>query len=116
MNTPPLNPEKSSLGIDANLAALLAYILGFFTGIAFLVLEKENKYVRFHAMQSTLVFAFIMVINVALSVIPFFGPLVSIFLIGPATVILWLLLMYKAYNNEKFKFPILGDIAEKQVE
>lgn len=116
MNTPPLLPEKSSLGIDANLAALLTYVLGFFTGIAFLVLEKENKYVRYHAMQSTLVFASIMVINVALSVIPFFGPLITIFLIGPAAVILWLVLMYKAYNNERFKFPIIGDIAEKQVE
>ncbi len=115
MNTPPLLPEKSSLGIDANLAALLSYVLGFFTGVAFLVLEKENKYVRFHAMQSTLIFAFIMVINVALSVIPIFGALITIFLISPATVILWLVLMYKAYNGEKFKLPILGDIAEKQV-
>lgn len=115
MNTPPLLPEKSGLGIDANLAALLSYVLGFLTGIAFLVLEKENKFVRFHAMQSTLVFAFIMVLKVALSVIPIFGALIIIFLIWPATVVLWLVLMYKAYNNEKFKFPILGDIAEKQV-
>ena len=115
MSTPPLLPEKSGLGIDANLAALLTYVLGFFTGIAFLVLEKENKYVRFHAMQSTLVFASLMVINVALSVIPVFGALITIFLLGPATVILWLVLMYKAFNNEKFKLPILGDLAEKQV-
>lgn len=66
-------------------------------------------------MQSVLIFAFITVIKMALSVIPVLGALISIFLLWPATVLLWLLLMYKAYNNEKFKLPIFGDIAEKQV-
>ena len=115
MNTPELPSEKSSLGIDVNITAVLTYVLGFFTGIAFLVLEKENKFIRFHAMQSVLIFAFITVIKMALSVIPVLGALISIFLLWPATVLLWLLLMYKAYNNEKFKLPIFGDIAEKQV-
>ena len=115
MNEPGLNLEKSSLGIDANLAAVLSYVLGLLSGIAFLVLEKNNKFVRFHAMQSVLVFLLIMVINIALGVVPILGPLVVVFLIGPATVVLWLFLMYKAFKNEKFKLPILGDIAEKQI-
>ncbi|MGD0960530.1 MAG: hypothetical protein ABSB19_12055 [Methylomonas sp.] len=115
MNTPPVLPEKTSLGIDANLAAVLTYVLGFFSGIAFLILEKENKFVRFHALQSTLAFVFLMVIKVALSVIPVLGALVILFLVWPVTVALWLVLMYKAYNYEKFKLPIFGDIAEKQI-
>lgn len=116
MNAPELPPSnKSSLGIDVNLTAVLTYFLGFITGIAFLVLEKENKFIRFHAMQSVLVFAFLTIIKMALSVIPVLGALITIFLLWPVTVILWFVLMYKAYKNEKFKLPILGDIAEKQV-
>jgi len=115
MNTPPSFPEKSCLGIDANLASVLTYICGFISGIAFLILEKENKLVRFHAMQSTMVFTLIAVFSVVLSLIPILGALITIFLLWPATVVIWLVLMVKAYQSEKFKLPVIGEIAEQQV-
>ena len=48
--------EKTSLGIDQNLAGLLCYVVGWVTGIVFLILEGKNKFVRFHAVQSIVVF------------------------------------------------------------
>lgn len=114
MNTPPF-PEKSCLGIDPNLTAMLAYLFGFLSGIAFLLLEKHNKFVRFHAMQSTMVFAAIAVLKVVLGVLPLLGALINMLLVWPATIILWLLLMFKAYQGVWFKLPLLGDIAEQQV-
>jgi uncharacterized membrane protein len=97
--------------MDANLAAALSYLVGFVTGIIFLVVEKENRFVRFHAMQSTLVFAGIVVIDIALQVVPVLGALVVIFVVIPASAILWLLLMFKAYQGEEYKLPLVGQIA-----
>lgn len=116
MSTPPLPvPEKSSSGLEVNLAALLTYLLGFVTGIVFLVIEKDSKFVRFHAMQSTLTFGGLFALNIVLGLVPLLGLLVSLLLI-PVTVILWLVLMYKAYQGEKFKLPVIGDMAEQQVK
>ena len=115
MNTQPSDPEKSSLGIDANLAAVFTYVFGFISGIAFLLLEKNSKFVRFHAMQSTILFAAIAVLKVVLGLLPLLGALINTFIVWPATVIIWLVLMVKAYKGENFKLPIIGDIAEQQV-
>ncbi len=103
---------KTSLGMEANVAALLSYLAGFITGIIFYVLEKENKFVRFHAMQSILVFGSLFILSVLLGMMPFIGwALMN--LIWVLEVILWVLLMLKAYKGEYFKLPITGDIAEK---
>ncbi len=106
--------EKTALGIDENIEGLLCYVLGFVTGIIFLVLEKENKFIRFHAMQSLATFLSIFIIVTIIGWIPIIGWLISI-LITPFSLILWILLMYKAYKGEKFKLPIVGDFAEKQI-
>ena len=103
---------KTSLGIEANVAALLSYLAGFITGIIFYVLEKENKFVRFHAMQSILVFGSLFILSVVLGMMPFIGRALMN-LIWVLDVILWVLLMLKAYKGEYFKLPIAGDIAEK---
>ncbi|MCM8823529.1 MAG: DUF4870 domain-containing protein [Candidatus Omnitrophica bacterium] len=103
---------KTSTGINANLAALLSYLLGFITGIIFYVIEKENKFVRFHAMQSIVVFAFLFLVSVVLGFIPFVGGVINL-LVSLASFILWIILMIKAYQGEHFKLPIAGDIAEK---
>lgn len=103
--------EKTSTGLDANLAAALSYLVGFVTGIIFLLVEKENKFVRFHAMQSTLLFVGIVLVNVLLSVIPFLGSLLGIFIVIPLSAVLWLLLMFKAYQGEEFKLPLVGQMA-----
>jgi len=105
---------KTALGIGQNIAGLLCYVLGFVTGIVFLVLEKENKFVRFHAMQSVMTFLALFVISVVIGVIPFIGPIISM-LITALGLILWLVLMYKAFKGEKFKLPIVGNFAEAQI-
>ena len=105
--------EQSSLGMDANVAALLSYLLGFITGIIFYVLEKENKFVRFHAMQSIIVFGFFIVVSIIALVVPVIGPVIS-GLANLASLVLWVILMIKAYQGEKFKLPVAGDIAEQK--
>ena len=113
MNTTP-TAEKSSTGLDANVAGALSYVLGPFTGILFFVLEKESKFVKFHAMQSIITFIGLFVVSVVLGLIPILGWILGFFL-WLATLVLWLLLMFKAFQGEKFKLPVVGDIAEKQV-
>ncbi len=104
---------KTTLGIDENIEALLAYVLGWVTGIIFLALERENKFVRFHAAQSLAVFLPLFVALVILGVIPFVGWILSLIL-SILTLLLWLFLMFKAFQGEKYKLPIAGDFAEKQ--
>jgi uncharacterized membrane protein len=105
-----MEKQKTSTGLDQNIAGLLTYVLGFITGIIFLILEKDNKFVRFHAMQSTITFLVLLVIGL----IPFFGPVLS-FIVSPIAFILWIVLMYKAYQGEMFKLPVVGDYAAKWV-
>jgi uncharacterized membrane protein len=107
----PLHTEKTSTGFNANVAAALSYLVGFVTGIIFLVIEKENKFVRFHAMQSTLVFAGIVAVDILLQIVPILGALVVIFVVIPLSAILWLLLMFKAYQGQEFKLPLVGQMA-----
>ena len=103
---------KSSTGMQPNLAALLSYVVGIITGVIFFLIEKENKFVRFHAMQSILTFGFFLVANAVLAFIPVIGwSLMPI--LGIVQLIVWILLMVKSYQGEQFKLPVLGDIAEK---
>jgi len=117
MSDPSLeeNKPKTSSGMDENLAGLLCYLAGFVTGIIFLVIEKNSKFVRFHAMQSIIVFGGLVVVNIVLGYIPIIGWAIGL-LVAPLTFILWIVLMIKAYQGQTFKLPIVGDIAEKQVE
>lgn len=104
---------KTTTGLQPNVAALLSYVLGFITGIIFYIIEKENKFVRFHAMQSIVVFVALFILQVVIGFIPVIG-LVLAPIIGIVSLILWIVLMIKAYQGETFKLPIAGDIAEKQ--
>ena len=110
-----LHTETTSTGLDANLAAALSYLVGFVTGIIFLLVEKENRFVRFHAMQSTLLFAGIVAIDILLQLVPLLGALVVIAVVIPVSAILWLVLMYKAYQGEEFRLPIVGPLAAERV-
>jgi uncharacterized membrane protein len=105
-------PGKSSTGLDENLAGALTYVLGFITGIVFLVIEKDSKFVRFHAMQSTITFVAVWILSIFVWWVPLVGWMIGL-LLWPVTLILWLVLMLKAYQREKFKLPAIGDIAEK---
>jgi uncharacterized membrane protein len=117
---------KTSTGIEANVAALLSYVLGWVTGLIFFLIEKDNKFVKFHAMQSMVVFGALFVAQIGIGMLMgafimmrlvFFIPLFSLLntLIILVALILWVILMVKAYQGEKFKLPVAGDIAEKHI-
>lgn len=112
---PAPNANKTSSGLEQNVAGLLCYVLGFITGIVFLVLEKDNKFVRFHAFQSIFVSVALFIINTVLAIIPIIGWILQP-LVGLLGLVLWVFLLYKAYSGEKFKLPFIGDLAEKQVD
>ena len=109
---------KTSMGLEENVAGALCYILGWITGIVFFLLEKENRFVRFHAMQSIVTFLPLTIIIWIIQGLLFWVPVISwaiLSLIWILTLILWLVLMIKAYQGELYKLPIVGDFAEKQI-
>ncbi len=118
MSEGPVEPressqEASSTGLNPNLAGLLCYLLGLITGIVFLIIEKESRFVRFHAYQSLAVFGALFVLSLIAGFIPVIGTLISI-LLAPVGLILWVLLMVKAHQGERYKIPLAGDWAEEQ--
>lgn len=124
---PPYGQPAPAAGMEENVASALSYLVGLITGILFLVLEPYNKSktVRFHAFQSIFFNVGAIVIQIALTIVfsifrsilpygtwvlfSFISTIVSLGFMG-----IWILLMYKAYNRERFKLPIIGDLAEKQ--
>lgn len=100
---------------NQNLMGALTYLFGFITGVIFLLVEKDNKFVRFHAMQSTIFFGGVFVANVVLGFIPILGWMVAMVL-WLVSVIAWILLMVKAYQGEMYKLPYVGNIAEEQLK
>lgn len=104
------NNKGSSTGLDENVAGLLCYLGVFVTGIVFLVLEKKSNFVRFHAMQSTVLFLMLWIGSMIINIIPFVGGIISS-LIWVLSVVLWIVLMIKAYQKEKFEVPIVTDLA-----
>ncbi|HKE60109.1 MAG TPA: hypothetical protein VKB46_25535 [Pyrinomonadaceae bacterium] len=135
MQNPPPG-QTSSLGMQPNLAAALGYI--WIVGLIFFFIEKENKFIRFHSMQSVLYGALWVVLGIVLGIL---GAIIAIIggvaanaagsaggLIGALLsliyVVIWMILplvylgglifgAIKAYQNTAFKFPIIGNMAEK---
>jgi uncharacterized membrane protein len=103
-------PTETSTGMEPKVGGLLCYLAGWITGIIFLLIEKDNKFVRFHAVQSTVTFGAINVVWIILWFIPIVGWILNIFL-WILAVVLWIVLMYKAYQEEEWKVPISGNIA-----
>ena len=119
-------PGAAQPGLQDNMANALCYALGILTGILFLVLApyNTNKTTRFHAFQSIffnaatiVLFIAATILSIVLAPIPFVGFLVGLVLhfgLGLGVFILWLMLMYKAYNNETWVLPVIGPLAQKQ--
>jgi uncharacterized membrane protein len=109
-----------------NMAGALCYLVGFITGILFLVLTpyNQNREIRFHAFQSIFLniawialWIVITIILIPLRYIPFLGLFLSLILeavLGLGGFILWLYMMFKTYNGEKIVLPVVGPLAEKQ--
>jgi uncharacterized membrane protein len=114
--------KKTSMGLDENVEGALCYVLGFVTGIVFLVMEKDSKFVKFHAWQSILIFFTLWILNMIISallgaILPWsmFGLVTGLVsLVSLVGLIIWIVLILKAYQGEKYKLPVIGDIAEKQ--
>jgi uncharacterized membrane protein len=108
----------STTSLEPNIAGFLCYLFGWITGLIFILIEKENKFVRFHAMQSIVTFGALTVVWIVLSILKAVVGLDALFWIlqGIAWIlglVLWIVLMVKAYQGERCKLPIAGDIAEK---
>ena len=106
--------EKTSVGLAENVAGLLCYVLGWISGIVFILIEKENKFVRFHAMQSIIVFGAVTIAGAILGAAPFIGAFFA-WIISVLGFILWIVLMVKAYQGTTYKLPWAGKLAEKWV-
>ena len=125
---PSPGPRGSSTGLDSNIAGGLSYVLGFITGIIFLVVEKEDRYVRFHAAQSVVLSVALLVLWVAFSilgaivqVIPGLGPVLGMLLflvwgvVGLAAFILWIVLLIKAFTGNEWEVPVIGEQARRVI-
>jgi uncharacterized membrane protein len=118
----------TKLGVAPNLAGLLCYApccIGLIFSVVAVIVEKENRFVRFHAFQSLLVHAVIFVASIAVQIVlfvlesisgtlAFLGSLLWL-LIGVAMLGLVIFLMIKAYNGEEYALPTLGDMARNWV-
>lgn len=106
--------KKAAFGLSENVASALAYIFSPLTAFVFLVAERENKTVRFHAMQSFLFFGALVVISLAIGWIPLLGGLVKS-VVWLITVVSMFYFAFMAYSGKTIKIPFFGTIAWEQV-
>lgn len=99
---------EKDLGLKKETAGALAYVLGPVTGIFFLIVNKD-PFVRFHSMQSTVVFIVTFLLQWVLGITIILFPLSA--LIGVASFVLWLVLIYKAWQGEEWEVPVLGKVS-----
>jgi uncharacterized membrane protein len=116
---------KTSMGLEQNIAGLLCYVLGWISGLYFIKKEKDNRFVRFHAWQSVIVFGAISVIFIVIGVLMRIRilmtlPAVSVVLLivnwvlWLGAIILWFILIASAYQERRFKVPWAGNYSEKK--
>lgn len=106
---------NTKTGLQENVAGLLCYVLGWISGIVFLVLEPDNKFVRFHAIQSIVIFGAYTVVSIVFGWIPIIGWVLNSIL-GVIAFILWIILIVQAAQGKMFKLPVAGTIAENQIK
>ena len=125
-----VSQAPAAAGLDENIAGLLCYVLGWITGLIFLLIDKR-PFVRFHAMQSLITFGGGAVVIMILGMVGFgigiaggvMGGAGSLMMGGISFLIYmvlyvgmlvaWILCMVKAYQGQRYKLPIVGDMAEK---
>jgi uncharacterized membrane protein len=122
----PASPPASGSGLAPNVAGALSYLFGIITGIAFLLIEKENRFVRFHAAQSVVISGSLIALGIVMSIlgsilaiIPVLGWIMGIvlmlfwLLVGLGGFVLWLVLMFRAYQGQEWRVPLAADYADK---
>jgi len=123
---PPTPPTAQSSGMDPKLAGLLAYVIPPITGIVFLLIEKTNDVVRWHAAQSIVfgvawivMWIILMVLSTVLSsVIPVIGWVISMIIylvVWLGGLVLWVICLIKGYSGTKWRMPLLAPYADKVV-
>jgi len=122
---PPHRPQTT--GLEPNIAALLSYLVLVppITAVIFLLIEKEDRFVRFHALQGAIFGTVCFVAVMALRLIGTtlgemihpLGVIISFLVaaIGAGIFFLWILLLIKAYQGQAFKLPVIGDEAARRV-
>lgn len=114
--------ELTSLGIRARTAGWLCYLFGWVTGLIFFLMERGNRFVRFHAMQSILFFGAMSILEgmvwsfevlFSYGYIPIFGLGAIGGALGLVTFVCWIVLMVSASKGRYYKLPVIGDLAEK---
>jgi uncharacterized membrane protein len=106
------NTSSTSTGLQENVAGLLCYVFGWITGIIFLIIEPKNKFVRFHAFQSIIVFGILTIASMIFGWIPFINIAIGT-IIGVIGFICWIVGIVTASQGKKYKFPFAGNYAEK---
>ncbi len=114
----PAKSTDTNTGLEANVAGLLCYAVGWITGLVMILLEKKNGFVCFHAIQSIITFGAITFLFIVLGILDGLDIVGRLFwalsmVAWILAVVLWIVLMVKAYQGERYKLPVVGDLAEK---
>jgi uncharacterized membrane protein len=124
---------KTSLGLDSNIGAMLCYIgniiccAGVILSVVFLITEKENRFVKFHALQNLFLLAAAFVVGIIVAILGFvlnivfgvadFGFIAWLIIVGLRFllffifVVIWIIAGIKAYGGQWYKLPFIGDLA-----
>ena len=104
--------KKSSLGMEANIAAGLAYVLGWVTGLIFFLAEKESEFVKFHAAQSLITFGGLFILGFVVGMVPLVGWMLALFL-PLVSFVLWIVCLIQAFQGKWFEVLLVGPYAKK---
>jgi uncharacterized membrane protein len=115
MSTSP-EVARSTTGLDPNVAAVLAYAFGWLSGLALWLIERESRYVRFHAIQSTLFFGALALLSLIFAKVIPAASFVGGFVIWPLFFVLWIVFMFKAWKGERFMIPVIGPWADERAQ
>jgi uncharacterized membrane protein len=99
--------SKHQTSVPQGIAGLLSYFIPFFGGLLFLLLEKDNRLVRFHAVQSILLW----ICFVAITALFFWVPVLPYLFV----LVVWIFIMYQALMEREYELPLIGKIARRQV-
>ena len=127
----PPSSDRTSLGVAPNVGALLAYLppaaccAGLLVSVAVVAMEKNSKFLRFHAFQSLLLYGVMFAVSLALVLLGFILGMIADVFAFLMQMLMWIsalafsglmiLLMIKAYQGEEIELPFIGEIARKQV-
>lgn len=114
-----VSEKKTVTGLPVNTEHALCYVLGWVSGLVFFLLAKEDKKLKFHALQSVVVFGALHIFSIILGffmIFTFFRGFGLFSIFYTAGFVLWLILIIKAYNGDKFEIPIISEWVRGQLK